>query len=82
MAYGNEQYGNYVPQFPGSMAQFNTYDFQTNYPPQAQNFPGMNMAACPAPPGMSDWQGPQTPMVSESEEEKLRREGKKLNLKI
>jgi hypothetical protein len=80
MSYGNEAYGNYgVPQFPGSMAQFNTYDFQATYPP-AQNFP-MNPAmgmggTCPAPPGMSDWQQPQTPMVSEPEEEKLKREGK------
>lgn len=65
------------------MAQFNTYDFQATYPP-ASNFPmnqGMGMSStCPAPPGLSDWQPSQAPMVSESEEEKLRREGKKLKL--
>lgn len=79
MSYGNEQYGTYgVPQFPGSMAQFNTYDFQASYPP-APNFPmnqAMGMgASCPAPPGLSDWPQSQAPMVSESEEDKAKREG-------
>lgn len=75
MGYGNETYANYVPQFPGSMAQFNTYDFQAAYPPPAPTF-GMDMTACPAPPGLTDWT-PQAPLQSaENEEEKKRREGK------
>lgn len=75
MGYGNETYGNYVPQFPGSMAQFNTYDFQASYPPPTQNFPMGMGSTCHAPPGLSDWQPPQASMPSESEEDKLRREG-------
>lgn len=73
MGYGAEAYANYA--FPGSMAQFNTYDFQTTYPPPppATNF-GLNMASCPAPPGLSDWQ-PQL-SLQENEEEMKRREGK------
>lgn len=81
MAYGNETYANYgVPQFPGSMAQFNTYDFQATYPP-APNFDmnmGMSAASCPAPPGLTDWQPPQAPMLTEPDIEKQKREGKSL----
>lgn len=80
MAYGNEAYANYgVPQFPGSMAQFNTYDFQA-YPP-APNFDmntAMGMTAnCPAPPGLADWQPPQAP--TEPDIEKQKREGEKFS---
>lgn len=77
MGYGSDAYGNYVPQFPGSMAQFNSYDFQGTYPATAVAGFGMNqMSACPAPPGLTDWQ-PQAPLQpSENEEEKKRREGK------
>lgn len=78
MGYGNEAYANYVPQFPGSMAQFNSYDFQTAYPTQAPNF-NMNMTDCPAPPGLTDWQPliEPHPMSAENEEEKKRHDGKK-----
>lgn len=77
MGYGNEAYANYVPQitFPGSMAQFNAYDFQTAYPPPAPNF-GMNMSACPAPPGLTDWPPQVAIHPAENEEEKKRHEGK------
>lgn len=77
MGYGNEAYGNYLPQFPGSMAQFNTYDFQASYVSPAPNF-NMQMGmdpTCPAPPGMNDWQPSQSQMPAEPVEEKLRREG-------
>lgn len=78
MGYGNEAYANYVPQFPGSMAQFNSYDFQTAYPQQATNF-NMNMTDCPAPPGLTDWLQPQIEphqmIATENEEEKKRHEG-------
>jgi hypothetical protein len=79
MPYPAEAFSNYVPQFPGSMAQFNSYDFQPVYP-TAPNI-GMNpMAVCPVPPGITDWQ-PEPLQSSENEEEKKRREGEK-NLKI
>lgn len=77
MGYSAEAYANYVPQFPGSMAQFSSYDFQSVYPPPAPAF-GMNpmAAACPVPPGITDWQQPEPLQPSENEEEKKRREGK------
>lgn len=85
----SDGYGNYIPTAPappqfGTMAQmgsqFNSYDFQatTAYPPPAPNF-NVGGIACPAPPGMSDgWAPPPTIQPEESEEDRLKREGEKI----
>ena len=92
MNYQNDPY-NYMqnvvpPQAPafGTMNQFNTYDFQTSYPPPAPNF----NIACPAPPGIhgDTWIPNMTsnmPPNEESEEEKKKRDGnaiKTISIKI
>lgn len=90
MNYQGDAYNNYMPnapqapQFSGQMVQFNSYDFQGNYPPPAPSFsmnpPGMHSSiACPAPPGMGDsWVPPQQHMQApgETNDERLKREGK------
>lgn len=86
MNYQTDPYGNYMqgvvpPQAPtfGGMNQFNSYDFQGNYPPPAPNFSNIS---CPAPPGMGDsWipqqsMAPTMPLTEESEEDKKKREGR------
>lgn len=77
----NDGYGNYIPNAPappqfGSMPQFNSYDFQgaSGFAPPAPTFnvPGIS---CPVPPGMAEsWIPP--PQPEETEEERLKREGK------
>lgn len=80
----NDGYGNQMPYPPtapnfGTMAQidqqFNSYDFQGGFPPPA---PAFNVGiSCPAPPGMVDgWIPPPPILHEESEEEKMKREGK------
>ena len=85
MNYPNDPY-NYMqnvvpPQAPtfGAMNQFNSYDFQANYPPPAPNFTNI---ACPAPPGIhgDSWipqqnMAPNMPPSEESEEERKKRDG-------
>lgn len=78
----NDGYGNYIPSAPNAPqfdqmgSQYN-YDFQgsTAFVPPAPSFGGID---CPAPPGLSDsWIAPQI-QPEESEEDKLKREGKSL----
>lgn len=84
----NDGYG-YLPNAPappnfgtmGTMgSQFNSYDFQgaSTFAPPAPNFNLGGGIACPAPPGMSEnWVQPPVQM-EESEEDKSKRDGKKL----
>jgi hypothetical protein len=85
MGYSNDAY-NYMPnapqapQYSGQMTQFN-YDFQTSYPPA----PSFNMnqgmgISCPAPPGMGDnWIPPPSMTPSETDKDRLKREGKNID---
>lgn len=80
--YNDGSYHGYAPPAPqfSSIQQFNSYDFQgaAGFAPSAPTF-----SACPAPPGMVDgWIAPPTIQPEESEEEKLKREGKKTELMI
>lgn len=79
-------YGNYIPNAPAPPnytmeqmgSQFNSYDFQgaTAFPP-APSFGGID---CPAPPGMPDgWIPPPSIQQGESEEDRMKREGKNSN---
>lgn len=80
----NDGYGNYIPpnaaatsQF-ASMPQFNSYDFQgaTSFPPPASGY-NVQGISCPAPPGMTEgWIPPPSIQPEESEEDRLKREGK------
>lgn len=79
----NYEYGNYENSQFGSMqmnSQYNNgYEFQNQglYQQNQQNFSGLSV---PVPPGVSDgWVPPTTMQPTESQEDKLKKEGEILN---